>query len=97
MAQSTLRVVGPGETPRRIRYTVDEAAEQGDELDLQYAMRRRLAKAIADEDCPKRDLAALSRRLEDVVAKIKLLEAAVAEEEVDRASAADDSFDASAI
>jgi hypothetical protein len=76
---------------------VDEAAEQGDELDLQYAMRRRLAKAIADEDCPKRDLAALSRRLEDVVAKIKLLEAAVAEEEVDRASAADDSFDASAI
>lgn len=97
MAKAGLRVVAPGEKPNRKRMSVEEAAEAGDELDLQYAMRRRLAKAIADDSCPKRDLAALSRRLEDVVARIKVLEAAAAEQEARRDGNPDEEFDASAI
>jgi hypothetical protein len=97
MAKPELRVVVAGDSPARVKHTVASAAEDCDELDLAYAVRRRLAKAITDEECPKRDLAALTRRLDDVVNRIRLLEAAAAEEADQDAEPADDSFDASAI
>lgn len=49
---------------------VDEAASSGTHLELMEAMRDRLADAVADPDCPKRDLASLSRRLQDIAEKI---------------------------
>jgi hypothetical protein len=51
---------------------VTDAASSGDELNLQYAIRDRLAEAI--EDCPVRDLSALTRRLQDTVKEIRELE-----------------------
>lgn len=57
------------ETPSR---SVSDAAASGDELQLMYAIRDRLAEAI--EDCPMRDLSPLTRRLQDTVKDIRELE-----------------------
>ena len=57
------------ETPTR---SVSDAAASGDELQLMYAIRDRLAEAI--EDCPMRDLSPLTRRLQDTVKDIRELE-----------------------
>lgn len=71
-----LRPVGDDETlPKRREMTVQEAAAEGDRLDLLYAMRRTVAATI-DEDCPARDLAALTRRLLEITKEIETLEAA---------------------
>jgi hypothetical protein len=95
-AAKGLRVVKDGEKGKRKAHTVASAAAEGDELDLQYAMRDRLATAITG-DCPPRDLAALTRRLEDVMERIKVLEATqVKEARADR-NTGDEAFDASAI
>lgn len=51
---------------------MSEAAASGDELQLLYAIRERLAEAI--EDCPMRDLSPLTRRLQDTVKDIRELE-----------------------
>lgn len=51
---------------------VSDAAASGDELQLLYAIRDRLAVAI--EDCPVRDLSPLTRRLQDTVKEIRELE-----------------------
>lgn len=50
---------------------VTEAAASGDHLKLLIAMRERIAKAIADEDCHARDLAALTRRLQEIAKEIE--------------------------
>lgn len=55
---------------------VAEAARTGTELDLLVAMRDRIADAIAEPECPKRDLASLSLRLSNIVKEIKALESA---------------------
>lgn len=52
--------------------SVSDAAASGDELQLMYAIRDRLAEAI--EDCPMRDLSPLTRRLQDTVRDIRELE-----------------------
>lgn len=83
---------------KRTPHTVATAAKDGDKLDLLIAMRDRIAKAVSDESCPPRDLAALTRRLDDIVEKIGVLEAAAKAdaEEVD-GDDDEDSFDATAI
>lgn len=91
---SALRSVGADEAPAK-RKSVAEAASSGTHLELLVAMRDRLARAISDEGCPPRDLAALTRRLSDVAGEIKTLREA-ADDDHD-GSEADDSFDASAI
>lgn len=67
-----LRAVGederPTETkpagPRRLK--VDVAAREGTDLELLMAMRDRVAEQVADPTCPPRDLASLTRRLEEI-------------------------------
>lgn len=66
-----LRAVGdderPAETkpgPRRLK--VDIAAREGTDLELLMAMRDRVAEQVADPTCPPRDLASLTRRLEEI-------------------------------
>jgi hypothetical protein len=53
-----------------------EAAQDGSELDLLIAMRDRVAEAVADPDCPKRDLASLTLRLSNIVKEINALRSA---------------------
>jgi hypothetical protein len=53
---------------------VAAAAASGDHLKLLIAMRERVALAITDEECPPRDLAALTRRLQDIAKEIAELQ-----------------------
>ena len=54
--------------------SIKEAAASNDRLKLLLAMRTRIAEAVDDPDCPPRDLASLTRRLQEIakeVAEIK--------------------------
>ena len=57
------------------RMTVVEAAEDGSTRDLLVAMRARIAQAVGDPDTPARDLAALTKRLVEVVRDIEAIDA----------------------
>lgn len=76
-----LRAVKPGETPApKKKQTVEQAATSGTHRDLLVAMRDRIAQAVSSPDCPPRDLAALTRRLQDVAKEIEAIDARVADE-----------------
>lgn len=96
-AKPALRAVGSDERPvSRKKQTVEAAAAGGDQLELLVAMRDRIAKAVSDEKCPPRDLAALTKRLDDIVEKIAALKDASGPG--DAGGAVDDeAFDATAI
>ena len=79
MARKTpLRAVGPGETacpePPAKAQTVAEAAASGDHRALLVAMRDRISTAVTAADCPPRDLAALTRRLQDIAKEIEAID-----------------------
>lgn len=59
---------------------VAEAARNGSELDLMIAMRDRIAEAVTDPDCPKRELASLTLRLANIVKEINALRSAEGED-----------------
>lgn len=96
-----LRAVDPDETPAKPVKpkvtTILEAAEAGDRLAELMAMRRRLAKALDDPNCPPRDMAALSRRQLEIGREIDALKAAAEQEAAEDAEVADEAFDASAV
>ena len=78
--------------------TVAEAARGGSERDLLIAMRDRLADAITDPDCPKRELASLTLRLANIVKEIRAVESAEGEDEIGQAaSLPDGEFDPDAL
>ncbi len=89
-----LRAVVPGD-PEVKRKSVADAAKTGDRLDLLLAMRDRIAEAIS-KDCHPRDLAPLTRRLQDIAKEIDQLELAGGTGSV-VASTDDESFDATSI
>lgn len=90
-----LRSVAPGEpAPRKM--SVADAAMSGDRLELLIAMRDRIAKTISDSDCPPRDLASLTRRLQDIAKEIDQLELRVGVGSV-VASTGDEQFDATSV
>lgn len=92
-----LSVVKPGDVPEKPRpKSITEAASSGDHLALLEAMRDRIAKTVQSEDCPPRDLASLTRRLDDIARQIKALKL---EEKVegDAGAVSAEEFDASAI
>lgn len=77
---------------------VAEAARNGTERDLLIALRDRIAEAIADSNCPKRDLASLSLRLSNIVKEIRALDSAEGGDDIGGATQTPDSeFDAAAI
>lgn len=93
-----LRAVGPDEQPPKAeKLTVAQAAEKGSHLELLVAMRERIALTVADPKCPPRDLAALTRRLQDIAAEIATLELRAKQEADEGEVPADEVFDASAI
>lgn len=97
MSSPKLRAVNPGESAApKLKQTVAEAAASGDQLATLIATRDRVATAISDPACSPRDLAALTKRLDDIIEKIKTLQGQE-REELDVDDDAGDAFDASAI
>ena len=77
---------------------VATAARDGSELDLLVAMRDRIAEAVADPECPKRELASLTLRLHNIVKEIKALESAEGKDDLGSAvNTPDAKFDPTAI
>lgn len=68
-----LRAVRPGE--KSVPLSVEGAAAVGDALAMQRAALLRIARAIDDDKTPARDLAALTKRLQDTQHEIEALTA----------------------
>lgn len=100
-APRKLRAVGKDEAPEPVMApkSVNEAAEGGDQLELLIALRRRVATAVQDPNCPPRDLAALSRRLQEIGKEISALELKAKQEaaEEEGSGTPDEEWDAEAI
>lgn len=98
MATPRLRPVAPGERAKKATpaKTVTQAAESGSSRELLVAMRARIAKAVEDANTPARDLAALTKRLIEVVRDIEAIDARD-EDGDDGAEVDDGEFDASAV
>ena len=98
MAPRKLRAVQPDEQPEQPPrpLTLAEAAKSGDHRALLVAMRDRIATAVQDPECPPRDLAALTRRLNEIAKDIRALDAAV-QQEADEKVPDDGEFDAASI
>lgn len=91
-----LRAVSPGD-PAPKRKSVADAALSGDRRELLVSMRDRIAKAVSDQNCPPRDLAALTRRLQDIAKEIDVLELSGAGVGSVVADTDDESFDATTV
>lgn len=99
MPRKPLRVVSADEPPPPPlrKMSVTEAAELGNHKGLLVAMRERIATAVSASDCPPRDLASLTRRLQDISKEIAAINHAE-KAEADRGGPTEDAaFDASAI
>lgn len=76
-AQRRLRAVGDGETPpspEKVK-SISQAARDGSERELLVAIRDRIAETVERADCPPRDLASLTKRLQDIRKEIAMLDA----------------------
>lgn len=95
-ARKNLRVVEPGEiAPAKL--SVAQAAATGNHRSLLVAMRERIAQTVSDPDCPPRDLAALTRRLQDIAKEIEAIDLRAKEEGADANDvAADEAWSAEA-
>ena len=93
-----LRSVSPDEKPAPKKLNVAQAAESGNHRSLLVAMRDRIAEAVADPECPKRELASLTLRLHNIVKEIKALESAEGKDDLGSAvNTPDAKFDPTAI
>ena len=100
MATTRLRAVAKDEKPAPPAppKTVTQAADSGSTRELLVAMRARIAKAVEDPNTPARDLAALTKRLVEVVRDIEAIDAREKQEASKNArDTPDEAFDASAI
>lgn len=88
--KAPLRAVKDGESTQAKRQTVAQAAASGDHRSLLVAMRERIALTISDPKCPPRDLAALTRRLQDIAKEIEAIDLRAKEEGDDAADVATD-------
>ena len=97
VARKPLRAVGAGEKPPA-RLSVAAAAATGDHRALLVAMRERIARTVSDPECPPRDLAALTRRLQDIAKEIESIDLRAKEEGADATDvAADEVWEAEAL
>ena len=74
-----------------------DAAQSGDRRELLIAMRDRIAKTVSDPDCPPRDLASLTRRLQDIAKEIDVLDLSGSGSGSVVADTDDESFDATSV
>ncbi len=99
-ARKPLRAVAPDETApsaRQKHLTVSQAAAAGSHRELLVAMRERVATAVQDPNCPPRDLAALTRRLQELAREIEAIDARALEEARESGAVADETWDAEAL
>ena len=96
-ARKSLRAVAPGETAARPPRTVTEAAQKGSTRELLVSMRDRVAKDVENPNTPSRDLAALTKRLMEIVRDIEAIDARAAEEAKESGATADEAWDAEAL
>ena len=94
--KSPLRAVSSDERLAE-RLSVSAAAASGDHRKLLVAMRERIALAVSDPDCPPRDLASLTRRLQDVAKEIEALDLRAKEEGRDASDVPDAEWSAEAL
>ena len=86
-----LRAVTEGDSaPKSKPLTVKAAADSGVRRDLLVAMRSRIALDIDSQDTPARDLAALSRRLLEIVKEIEQIDAEDSDDDIGTAAATPD-------
>lgn len=83
--------------PARKQKSVTEAAKSGTRRELLVAMRDRVAKAVESPDTLPRDLAALTRRLTDIVKEIEAIDAREGDAGDAPDEVGDGEFDASAV
>ena len=98
--RTPLRAVRPDEPAHACvkPKSVTEAADSGTTRELLVAMRARIAKAVEDPNTPARDLAALTKRLVEVVRDIEAIDARAEDDRREEsADVADGAFDASAV
>lgn len=100
--KTALRAVAPDEAPApeapETPKTVGQAASTGNMRDLLVAMRDRVAKDVENANTPARDLAALTKRLMEIVRDIEAIDARNAQEDDENAAEVEDGdFDASAV
>lgn len=91
-----LRAVTPADEPV-LKLSVADAAERGTHRELLVAMRDRIARAVQDATCPPRDLAALTRRLQEIAREIESIDARTAEEMNEAHAAPDEAWNAEAL
>lgn len=90
---ANLRAVGKNETaPARRFDSILDATENGTRLDELIMTRRRIAKALDNEDTSPRDLAALTRRLNDTSKEIEALKRQQKEEATHDADTSDEDW-----
>ena len=93
-----LRAVPAPESPAEARsaapMSVAQAAESGTERELLVAMRSRIATAVDNPETAARDLASLTKRLNEVVRDIKAIDAREKQEGSESGSTADEDWSA---
>ena len=96
--KAPLRAVADGETAPDpspvVTKTVTEAASGGSTRELLVAMRARIARAVEDSSTPARDLAALTKRLVEVVRDIEAIDAREEQEASKRGATEDEAWEA---
>lgn len=96
--RAPLRAVIEGESkPAAKPKTVAQAAASGDHRELLVAMRERIAVTVSNPGCPPRDLAALTRRLQDIAKEIELIDLRLKEEASEGAILPDEEWDSEAL
>lgn len=98
-AREPLRAVTEADKPPtpKVALTVAQAAATGDHRALLVAMRERIAQSVSSADCPPRDLAALTRRLQDIAKEIEAIDLRAKEEGGDAGTAEDEEWDDAAL
>lgn len=76
-SKSGLRAVQSGESapPPAPAKTVAQAAKNGTPRELLVAMRDRIAETVSQSNCAARDLASLTKRLQDIAHDIDAIDA----------------------
>lgn len=100
--KTSLRAVGQDEKPQAVEpaapMTVTQSASSGSTRDLLVSMRDRVARDVENPNTPARDLAALTKRLMEIVRDIEAIDARSRQEAKDDAAEVQDGdFDASAV
>lgn len=93
-----LRAVTPDDKASPRKLTVVAAAADGDRRELLVALRSRVAKALDDPNTAARDLAALTRRMQEIARDIEAIDSEEGGDDIgDAAGTPDEAFRSEAL